>query len=120
MHFFRNKTECCPVEAMNAYLTGRKKGSPSTPLFVDDKGTRMTQAGVVSRVRELLDQIGLEGREFSGISLRRGGAQTLLRLGASDKVIMGMGRWRSSCFKRYLGVEEEDVMEWQGRMANVQ
>ena len=92
MHFFRNKTECCPVNAMNAYLTGITNSSPSTPLFIDDKGRRMTQAGVVARVRELLTQIGLEGQEFSGISLRRGGAQTLLRLGATEKVIMGMGR----------------------------
>jgi len=117
MHFFRNKTECCPVEAMNAYLTGRAGSSPTDPLFVDDKGRRMTQAGVVARIRELLEKIGLDGREFSGISLRRGGAQTLLCLGANDKVIMGMGRWKSSCFKRYLVVEESEVEKWQSQMA---
>ena len=73
---------CCPVEAMNAYLTGKTDDSPTNPLFVDDQGKRMTQSGVVERIRSLLDQIGLDGSEFSGISLRRGGAQTLLRLGA--------------------------------------
>ena len=77
----------------------------------------MTQAGVITRVRELLDKLGLEGKEFSRISLRRGGAQTLLRLGAADKVIMGMGRWASSCFKKYLSVEEEDVQRWQNKTA---
>jgi hypothetical protein len=120
MHFFKNKTECCPVEAMNAYLTGRAGSSPTAPLFVDEKGQSMTQGGVVARVRVLLRQIGLDGEEFSGISLRRGGAQTLLRLGASDKIIMGMGRWKSSCFKRYLAVEEDDILQWQGRMADAE
>ena len=120
MHFFRNKTECCPVEAMNAYLTGRTGAPPTSPLFVDDKGRKMTQAGVVTRVRGLLEKIGLDGKEFSGISLRRGGAQTLLRLGATDKVVMGMGRWASSCYKRYLVVEDEDVEKWQFKMASTQ
>ncbi len=46
MHFFRNGTDCCPVSAMNAYLTG-KATKPEDPLFVDDKGRRMTQRGVV-------------------------------------------------------------------------
>ena len=80
----------------------------------------MTQAGVVTRVRGLLEKIGLDGKEFSGISLRRGGAQTLLRLGATDKVVMGMGRWASSCYKRYLVVEDEDVEKWQLKMASTQ
>ena len=91
----------------NECLPHRQSRNPSTtPLFVDDKGSKMTQTAVIARVRELLDKAGLEGKEFSGISLRRGGAQTLLRLGATDKIIMGMGRWASSCFKRYLSVEE--------------
>ena len=114
--FFRNGTDCCPIAAMNAYLTGAGLKSKS-PLFVDQEGKRMTQATVVSRMRQLLDKAGLRGTDFSGISLRRGGAQTLLRLGASDKIIMAMGRWRSVCFRRYLRVAEVEMMEWQMKMA---
>lgn len=116
MHFFRSGGDCCPVTAMSAYLTGRSAGAKA-PLFVDETGRRMTQKGVIDRVRSLLDQIGLKGAEFSGISLRRGGAQTLLRLGASDKVIMALGRWKTECFRRYLTVEEQDVKQWQLNMS---
>lgn len=117
LHFFRNNSVCCPVAAMNAYLTGLTAGATSQALFVDDKGERMTQAKVIDRVRALLDQIGLEGKDFSGISLRRGGAQVLLRLGADEKVIMAMGRWKSACFRRYLTIEESDLAQWQKKMA---
>jgi len=117
LFFFRNNTECCPVTAMQAYLTGRPDGTASSPLFVNGRGERLTQYWVVSRLRSLLDQAGFQGRDFSGISLRRGGSQTLLKLGANDTIIMGMGRWTSSCFNRYLKVTEPDIQRWQVAMA---
>ena len=101
------------LEAMGAYLTGRTAGVSTDALFTDDRGSRMTQAGVIKRVRTLLDRAGLEGKEFSGISLRRGGSQTLMRLGASDKVIMAMGRWQTDCFRRYLKIEDRRAMASQ-------
>jgi hypothetical protein len=61
---------------------------------------------------------GMKGKEFSGISLRRGGAQTLVRLKANDKIVMGMGRWTSSCFNRYLQVQDRDIQQWQMEMIN--
>lgn len=115
--FFRNNTVCCPVTAMNAYLAARPEGGRDSPLFVDNNNERLTQSWVVSRLRELLDRAGFEGSHFSGISLRRGGAQTLIRLRANDKIVMGMGRWSSACFNRYLKVEERDVKLWQEEMA---
>ncbi len=119
LHFFRNNSVCCPVAAVNAYLTGLTTGATAQALFVfvDDKGVKMTQARVIERVRVLLDQAGLEGKDFSGILLRRGGAQVLLRLGADEKVIMAMGRWKSACFRRYLTIEESDLAQWQKKMA---
>ena len=99
--FFRNKTICCPVTAMNAYISGSIGHKPNSPLFLDDKKRPITQSTLVQRMRELLNLIGLEGKDYSGISLRRGGAQILQRLGASDRIIMGMGRWKSVCFRRY-------------------
>src|SRR3954468_11630064 len=118
MHFFRNETERCPVTAMNAYLTGKAAPSSTDPLFRDDKGRRLTQGGVVERLRELLRRADQKGAEFSGISLRRGGAQTLLRLGATDKVLVAMGRWKSDCFRRYLTIEDQDRRQWQRQMAH--
>jgi hypothetical protein len=78
---------------------------------------RKEQKWVVDRLRAALDKAGLGGADYCGISLRRGGAQTLLRMKANDKVIMGMGRWTSSCYTRYLTVAEGDVRKWQEAMA---
>lgn len=94
LFFFLNNSLCCPVTAMTAYLAGRQSRNRDSPLFVDAHNHSISQAWVISHLRKFLDDIGLEGKTFSGISLRRGGAQSLVRRGAND--IMGMGRWTSS------------------------
>ena len=83
----------------------------SSPLFVDSFGNKISQT--CSRMRTLLTTVGLKGEDFAGISLRRGGAQVLLRLKANDRVVMGMGRWKSDAFRRYVRTEERDIEEWQ-------
>lgn len=108
LFFFRNNSPCCPLAAMQGYLAGRPKSSAEAPLFVNSEGKRLTQAWVVAGLRKLLTEAGLKGADYSGISFRRGGAQTLLRMKANDTIIMGMGRWTSSCFNRYLRVESDD------------
>ncbi len=114
LNFFKNDSVCCPITAMRAYLTGLRHSNKDDPLFADTRGIAFSQTWVVTRMRKVLTLAGLEGEDYSGISLRRGGAQTLLRLHASDKVIMGMGRWRSTCFRRYLKVDEQEVAATDG------
>lgn len=115
--FFKNKSKCCPFIALSAYLAGRPSGHRGSPLFVDRNNKRITQAGVVKRMREILYRMGLEGKHYSGISLRRGGAQLLLKQRANDTIIMGMGRWRSSCFNRYIKCRDDEIEMWQLNMA---
>ena len=109
--FFGNKSSCCPITAMQAYITGRPQTASSAPLFINSRSERLTQYWVLNSMRSLLDKAGFDGKDFSGISLRRGGAQTLLKLQANDTIIMGMGRWKSACFNRYLHVSEPDRLQ---------
>jgi len=118
LNFFRTGQKCCPVAALSAYLTGRRGGGMDSPLFTDSKGKTIRQEWVIARMRGALDRAGLEGKDFSGISLRRGGAQTLLGKGASDKVIMSLGRWRTTEYRKYLAVDSSDVSQWQAAMAS--
>lgn len=118
--FFRNDTDCCPFTAMSAYLTGRPGTNQSAPLFVDSFRNKITQAWVISRMRIKLRAASFQAEFFSGISLRKGGAQTLLKLRANDTIIMGMGRWISSCFNRYLAFDESAIQNWQTLMAGTQ
>ena len=119
LFFFRNDSVCCPLTAMTAYLTGRSSRREDSPLFVDANNKRITQKWVIERLRTVLDKVGLRGADYCGISLRRRGAQTLLRMRANDTIIMGMGRWTSSCFNRYLHVVDDDVRRWQLSIASV-
>ena len=101
-----------------AYLSARPTSSSTAPLFFDGFGKKLSQAWFLSRLRPLLERIGLHGKDFGGISLRKGGARTLLKLHANDKIIMGMGRWKSACFNRYLNIDEDDIEGWQSKMAS--
>lgn len=76
--FFRNGSSCCPVTAMNAYLTGRPATARSAPLFVDSFGRKINQSWVVSNLRKKLQAAGFQGALFSGISLRKGGPKNYL------------------------------------------
>ena len=46
------------------HLSDRKSNETSGPPFCRRKRNKKTQKGVIQRVRELLDQIGMEGEEF--------------------------------------------------------
>lgn len=116
--FFRNDSKCCPFTAMRAYLAARPAGTATSPLFVDSTGSKISQTWVVKRLRSKLTEIGMEAKHFCGISMRKGGAQTLLRLHANDTIVMGMGRWTSLCFNRYLRFEESDIQSWQAKMVS--
>jgi hypothetical protein len=119
LKFFSNDSKCCPVSAMQAYVIGRPSTGPKSPIFIHENMKPVSQAWVVERLRNLLDKAGFEGKQYSGISLRRGGAQTLLKLHANDTVIMSMGRWTSSCFNRYLTTSDDERRSWQTRMASL-
>ncbi len=114
--FFKNKSCCCHFIALSAYLAGRPQGHKNSPLFVDNNNKRITQAWVLERLRRVLYRMGLEGKHYSGISLRRGGAQLLLKQRANDTIIMGMGRWKSACFNRYINCSDDVVGKWQSKM----
>ena len=47
-------------------------------------------------------RIGLNSEQFSGHSLRRGGATSLALRGVSDALIQVLGRWQSDAYKRYI------------------
>ena len=64
----------CPVAAVLAYLAIRKKGGG--PLFRFNNGNALTRERFVTRVREVLKQVGIDQSKYSGHSFRIGAATT--------------------------------------------
>ena len=67
--------------------------APEDPLFPDSSNRAVLKYYVIKRLREALTRAGYDPTEFSGHSLRKGGAQSLFNCGLDMRDIACMGRW---------------------------
>jgi len=94
-------TRCCPVHAMETWLSATEGKDPDELLLSDDGVTPWTHQKTVenwvARLQYRKQCLGLEQpiEEFQGHSLRRTGAKRLVRLGLTKAQIAWLGRWRS-------------------------
>jgi len=107
IHILGNGSSTCPIRAIDAMLKDRDLSDPDAPLFSVDGVTPVTRYQLLRSMRKILSKAGLKPSNYSGHSLRKGGAQTLYEAGISDSQIMIMGRWRSACFKLYVQLTED-------------
>ena len=99
---YLGKTNCdlCPVAALMAYVTVR--GLDPGPLFRLEDGKFLTKEYFVARVRDGLDTLGLNSKDYAGHSFRIGAATTAAEQGVEDSVIKMLGRWESSAYQIYV------------------
>lgn len=84
--------------------------TPSTSELELDK--HMTTAQFTSRLRLRLEDMGmgrLETEQFTGHSMRRGGATALAAAGLGREVIKRRGRWLSDAVDLYIDMAEQEV-----------
>eukprot|EP00808_Paulinella_micropora_P000305 g15957.t1 len=92
---------------------GLNRGSAQA-MFRWSNGTAVSRETFVTHARALLVDAGIAfGKDFNGISLRRGGAKSLKLAGASDLTIMRAGRWSSDYFKKYVETSRFEILQEQ-------
>lgn len=91
------------------------------PFFALKDGRPVTKYMLVTFLQQNLGHIypHIPLREWSGISLRKGGATSALRGGVAGETIEHLGHWRSTVYKRYIAHEVSDIKAAQRRMAAV-
>jgi integrase len=62
---------------------------------------KLTGSAFAKRIKKWVGELGLDPVDFSGHSLRRGGATALMLAGVPPHLIQLQGRWVSDCWKRY-------------------
>ena len=107
--FGRTNSSLCPVAAMAAYLASRK-GDPG-PFFKFRDGLPLSQQKFVAKVREALEEAGLDPKKYAGHSFRIGAATTAAARGVEDSVIKTLGRWQSSAYLLYVRMPRERLAE---------
>ena len=96
----------CPSTALLRLSLENPKCTNPTPLFcytwMGASYVPLTQKQFSDKLRDCLTRIGLNSSEYSGHSLRRGGATYALRCGLPIDLIKIQGDWRSNACERYL------------------
>jgi len=99
---FIPSSKMCPSTAL--WLSARQ-GDPTlgSPFqFFDGKWRMLTYPAFCTFLRSCLDALGLESKNYSGHSFRRGGATFALESGVSPDLVQTQGDWRSDAYKVYI------------------
>ena len=96
----RTNKDLCLLEAILPYLAIR--GDKQGFLFQFKDGRLLTKDRFMSKVCELLQQSGVNSKNYAGHSFRIGAATTASRQGISEATIKMLGRWKSSAYLRYI------------------
>ncbi|XP_055342330.1 uncharacterized protein LOC129590909 [Paramacrobiotus metropolitanus] len=93
----------CPVQAYRKYLAHAQFMLPAgrSPLFVHQDGRFLTRRSVEASLHRLLEGHPDQHR-INTHSFRIGAATTAASNNVPDRLIQRAGRWKSSCYARYI------------------
>ena len=103
----RTECELCPVSAILTYMAVR--GQSSGPLFRYQDGSPLTSQKLVTALRQILAEAGVNPTPYAEHSFRIGAATTAAARGISDSTIQTLGRWHSESFKRYIRIPHQEL-----------
>ena len=95
----------------------------TSPLYVDERGVTPTTGMCMEVVRDMCEAIGEPAADYTGYSLRIGGATDLVaKLGPAraEVVTKRMGRWASSIFHIYQRSDVAEQLHASATMADAQ
>jgi site-specific recombinase XerD len=93
----------CPAALTRTLISMRRAQGAleSDTVFSDAAGRVLSTSAVSSIVKSVIEHSGFEGN-YSGHSLRIGGASAALAAGYSVDEVMALGAWKSEAVKQYL------------------
>lgn len=116
-----NDTDMCPVKAMRRHIAQVPAGADDAMfMWLPAHGGRpkpLTHRQLVAGIKNAVERAGLNPAEYSGHSLRRGGATLAYHIGASDSEVKLLGCWKSNAVHQYNEVSVDDRCKLPFRMA---
>ena len=100
----------CPVAAIDEMIKSIPAG-PNAPAFCT-AGKRPINYNTYQKfLKEIIDKVGHNSKEFSTHSFRRGGTTFLAQCGVDPRLIQLMGDWKSDCYKKYISFPLQDRLK---------
>jgi hypothetical protein len=109
----------CPVRALLTHF-GVSPLRSSRPIFnyvIDGVEVALDQEAYVAQFRSFIVKLGLNARDYSAHSLRRGGASYAFKVGLSHLQIKERGDWSSSCFEKYIHIGGDSLLHAASTLA---
>ena len=118
INLYATENNLCPRSALLAYTKFRNSKFPSSvlahsPLFLTANEQPLTRRYFIDHLQYILKCLGLNEKEYSGHSIRRGSASTCGSEMVPDYVIQYLGRWRSNCHIRYVEIPQSTIRNAQ-------
>ena len=109
VYLFLGKTDqiICPVNGILPYLAIR--GNMPGPLFVMENKKPLTRQRFYLSLAAVLEQSGLNHKNYNTHSFRIGAATTARQAGIPDALIQMLGRWQSNAYKQYIKTPREEL-----------
>ena len=105
LYLAATRNDLCPVAAILSYLARRPNGEG--PLFVSKAGDPLTRLKFVTKLRQVLQQVGIQADQYTGHSFRIGAATTAAAKGIPDNMIKALGWWTSEAYQVYIKLPRE-------------
>jgi len=123
IRLFKLDTVICPYNLCYRYMQARLRLSSSSygPLFViQHRGilTALTRSTFISKLKHILECVGLNSKAYNGHSFRIGAATTGGSVHLQDSVIKLLGRWSSDAYCTYIRTPLCTIKEAQVALAN--
>lgn len=117
VHVASRTDPLCPVSALVNLASFLNPDSRADNIFVfattrnkSPANQPLSHNAFVKRIKKWIAAIGLDPKEYSGHSLRRGGATALIRAGVSPELVQLQGRWRSDAYRLYVQRSSEQLL----------
>lgn len=92
----------CPFTLVSAFKALGQRGSN---FLVHEDGSPLTKYQFTALFKRSLEVAGVSSKEYGTHSFRIGAATEAARAGLQESEVMRIGRWRSSCYARYIRPE---------------
>ena len=107
------RPDVCAVKWLAEYKKATPDQRPTAPLFQAESGGKMAEDSVRKLVKKWTEEIGLDPKQYSSHSMRKGAATDANAAGTSIDDIRQHGRWarNSTAVHTYIALSDEEKFQ---------
>ena len=115
VHLGCSLSPVCPVCLIHSIFSFFP-APPAAPLFIAINNRPLSYSYLTNKLHHFLSLIGIHPAPYSLHSLRAGAATTAAAAGCTEDQIQKLGRWSSTCYRRYIRPSKKEQASMAPRL----